>query len=176
MRVAMTFRIVAAFSLTLVSVGAEAEPGNSATISGSSAAEIVDPGALNRLDDLRFGAFASPATRATMTITPGGTITATGEVATTMNLFTSATGRGPARFRIQGTNNRLFIPFIPNRLTISNGTSTMLVDRLDDNVNPVGRFDADGRFIYQVGGRLNVGANQEPGNYRGEFQLTVIFN
>ena len=165
----------AALALALAPTLARAEPGDSDTGAGASEAEIVEMGAVHRLADLRFGAFPSPASSERMTINPDGSISATGELNTTMNYFSSPDGRGPARFRIQGTNNRMFIPFIPNRLTITNGTSTMLVDRLDDNVFPIGRFDANGRFIYQVGGRLNVSANQEPGHYRGEFTLTVLF-
>lgn len=162
-------------ALALVPSIARAEPGESDSVSGASSAEIVEMGAVHRLDDLRFGAFPSPASAERMTIDPDGTVSATGALNTTMNSFSSPDGRGPARFRIQGTNNRMFIPFIPNRLTITNGSSTMLIDRLDDNVFPIGRFDADGRFIYQVGGRLNVSANQAPGHYRGEFTLTVLF-
>lgn len=168
-------RLAAVLALSLTSAPALAEPGHSFTSSGAVAAEIVDPGRVVKLDDLRFAAFISPSTAATMTISPDGTVTATGEVATTMNAFSTLDGRGPARFRIDGTESRMFIPFHPRTVTISNGTSTMLVDRMEDNVRGNVRLDPDGQFDYRIGGRLNVNANQEPGEYSGEFEITVLF-
>ena len=167
--------LAAGLAILAIATPAAAEPGDTAMQSGTTAAEVIEPGALVKLDDLRFAAFASPSARATMTITAYGVVSATGEVATTMNAFSSPGGRGPARFRVQGTDNRAFIPFIPRRVTISNGTSTMEVDRMTDNVLGLGLLDRDGRYTYQIGGRLTVEANQEPGNYSGEFQLTVLF-
>jgi Domain of unknown function (DUF4402) len=162
-------------AMSLVARPAVAEPGGSSTLSGTIAAQIIEPGAIERLDDLRFAAFASPAAAATMTITADGVISATGQVATTMNAFPSPAGRGPARFRINGTPNRFFIPFHPRSVTISNGTSTMLVDQMADNVTGRGRLDANGHFEYRIGGTLHVGANQQPGRYRGDFQISVLF-
>ncbi len=168
--------LAAGLAISMVAAPAAAEPGDTATQSGTSSAEIIEPGAVTRLDDLRFAAFASPATAATMTITPDGAVSATGEVATTMNAFSGPADRGPARFRIQGTDNRAFVPFFPRSVTITNGTSTMVVDRMSDNIRGRAILDEDGRYIYQIGGTLNVNANQEPGNYRGEFTVSVLFN
>ncbi|MWV26588.1 DUF4402 domain-containing protein [Aurantiacibacter rhizosphaerae] len=174
----LSFPALTAASLAMcaIAVPAAAEPGDTATQSGTTSAEIIEPGAITRLDDLRFAAFASPTAAATMTITADGVVSATGEVATTMNAFTSPGGRGPARFRIQGTDNRAFVPFFPRSVTITNGTSTMMVDKMSDNIRGRAILDEDGRYIYQIGGTLNVNANQEPGNYRGEFTVTVLFN
>ncbi|KLE34156.1 DUF4402 domain-containing protein [Aurantiacibacter luteus] len=159
----------------LVPIAAHAEPGDSETESGVAAAQVVAMGSVHRLADLRFGAFPSPTAAATMTVNPDGSVAATGQLATTMNLFTTADGRGPGRFRIQGTNNRAFVAFLPSRVTITSGTNSMLVDRMRSNVFGNVRLDLDGKFIYTVGGRLNVPANQAPGSYRGEYTLTVLF-
>ncbi len=167
--------LVAGLAMPVIASPAMAEPGDTATVSGASAAEVVDPGALVKVDDLRFGTFARPASAASMTITANGTVTATGEVAASMDSFPSPGGRGPARFLVQGTDSRLFIPFFPSSVTISNGSSTMLVDQLRDNVFIIGFLDSEGRYNYQIGGRLNVSANQEPGQYSGDFQISVLF-
>ncbi len=179
MRIFHLARLAAALALSLLSVPLHAEPGDTQTTSGVAGAEIIDPGRVVKLDDLRFAAFASPAAAATMTIDPDGTVTATGDVAATMNSFTSPGGRGPARFRIDGMEDRFFTARHPNSVTISNGTSTMLVDNMEDNIRGFGRnarFDENGRFDYFIGGRLNVGANQEPGEYSGDFEITVAFH
>lgn len=168
--------LVAALLLPLIPTPAIAAPGDTQAGTGTSSAQVVDPGALTRLADLRFGAMISPTAAATMTVATDNSVTATGEVALTMNTFASPGGRGPARFRVQGTRNRTFVPFHPNKVTISNGTSTMLVDKLEDNINGNGRLDRNGQFEYRIGGRLNVGANQERGRYRGEFEISVFFN
>ena len=167
--------LLAGLALAFPGVAAQAQPGNTQTYSGTIAAEVVDPGAVVKVQDLRFGAFPSPAGNATMTITPNGAVSATGDLATTMNLFSSPADRGPALFRIQGNNNRAFLPFMPRSMTISNGTSTMQIDRMDDNVFGIGLLDRDGRYNYEIGGRLRVGANQAPGKYTGEFEITVLF-
>lgn len=175
MRIFRILRLAAALALPLVSVPALAEPGDTSTISGAAAAELIDPGRVVKIDDLRFAAFMSPTAAATMTITPDGAVSATGEVASTMNIVTTPDGRGPARFLIDGADDRFFIPFHPRSVTITNGTSTMLVDRMTDNVIGLQRIGPDGEFEYRIGGRLNVNANQEPGRYSGEFEITVLF-
>jgi hypothetical protein len=153
-----------------------AQPGNSVTFTGTVQAELVNPGRLALLEDLRFGAFMQPAAPATLTVAPDGSASGTGEIATTMSIPQPAEGRGPARFRLDGTENRAFVAIIPNRITISNGTATMEVRNITTNMrNGSNRFDATGQFILAVGGTLRANANQAPGEYAGDFRITVIF-
>ena len=158
-------------------VPALAEPGDSHTMTGLAQVELVEPGRLMRLANLRFGAFGQPATAATLTIAPDGTATGTGDVAASMNAMPQPPdGRGPAIFRLDGTNNRAFVALIPNRITISNGSATMQVTNITTNMrNGSNRFDATGRFDLHIGGRLNIAANQAGGDYAGDFRITVIF-
>ncbi|WP_158611074.1 DUF4402 domain-containing protein [Aurantiacibacter spongiae] len=151
---------------------AVADPG---TDTGAATAEVVEPGTLTRMEDLRFGAFIQPSTSGTITIRPNGSYTATGELLANMSIQQPAEGRGPARFRLLGDDNRFFIVKIPRKMTITNGTSTMQITNMLANVRN-GRidFDISEFFSIYVGGTLNVGAMQEQGTYRGEFEAVVL--
>ena len=163
-------------ALVLVSGAALAEPGDSASLNGTATAELVNPGRLYKLEDLRFGAFMQPSANATLTITPDGAASGTGDIATGMNIPQPPEGRGPARFRLDGTANRAFVALIPNRITITNGSATMDVRDITTNIRPGNnRFDGAGRFDLHIGGTLRANAIQAPGQYSGDFQITVIF-
>ncbi|MFL0354955.1 DUF4402 domain-containing protein [Erythrobacter sp. GH1-10] len=154
-----------------------AAPGDSSSTSGAAAAEIIEPSRLMKLRELRFGAFAQPTAVSTLTVAPDGTATGTGEVATTTNMTQPPSGRGQAIFRIDGTANRAVVVLLPNTITISNGTATMKVDTITDNLPNNGRprLDANGVYYLHIGGTLNVDAWQAPGSYTGDFTVSVIF-
>lgn len=163
-------------ALVLLSGAAQAEPGNSASFNGTATAELVDPGRLYKLEDLRFGAFMRPAANATLTVAPDGSSSGTGDIATGMNIPQPPEGRGPARFRLNGTANRAFVALIPNRITITNGAATMEVRSITTNIRPGNnRFNGAGQFDLNIGGTLRANANQAVGQYSGDFEITVIF-
>jgi hypothetical protein len=149
-----------------------AAPGDSATTPGDSEARIVEPLDLQALYDLRFGRFVQPTTAGTVTVASNGTVTTTGGVDATI----FPTGRGASGFLVHGTANRQFITFLPTTATITNGTATMTVDNFRKNGGSgPNRLDLNGYFLLHVGGRLNVNANQQPGNYSGTFTVQVLY-
>lgn len=154
-----------------------AAPGDSAGATGAAGAEIIEPSRLMKLQDLRFGAFAQPTAVSALTVAIDGSATGTGEIATTMNMVQSPSGRGQAIFRVDGSANRAVVVLLPNTITISNGTATMKVDTITSNLPNSGRprLDANGVYYINIGGRLNVDALQMPGSYTGDFTVTVIF-
>lgn len=155
----------------LAASSALAAPGDTMTTTGAAAAEVVDPAQIQAVEDLRFGVIVQPAVGGVVEVSAAGAVTA--------NIDVSAFpgNRGPARFLLVGDNNRRFIVFLPSSIVIlSNGTSTMTVDRFRMNaVNGATRFDANGRYNLYVGGRLHVGALQAPGNYSGTFDVQVVY-
>lgn len=170
------FKALICAAACLPSTAALAQPGSSHTTTGTAQAEFVAVGNLTRIEDLRFGRFMRPATASTITISPTGTVTSTGAVTPLMTVPQPASGRGPARFLLDGVANRLFVTFIPNSVNITNGTTTMTVTNTTRNTGgAIGFLEPGGQFDFYMGGRLNIPANPTPGIYSGNFTITVFF-
>lgn len=90
-----------------------------------------------------------------------------------------------ARFVAAGTPFRVVtLSLSPSpTITISNGASTMTINQLRVSANggppqpfgPNHTLDAIGVINFDIGGRLNVGANQAIGTYTGTFTLTMNY-
>lgn len=164
--------LVIALMATMLPVAATAAPGatNDQT-DGAARVQVVGMFEIVPIADLRFGAIAQPAAPGTVTVSSDGTVT------TTLSFSTVSGPRGPAVFVVRGEPNRRFITLLPGPITISNGTSTMTVDQFRSNTIPPGvaRLSPTGLYILNVGGRLNVNANQAPGSYTGTFDVTVLY-
>ncbi|MFA6220479.1 MAG: DUF4402 domain-containing protein [Erythrobacter sp.] len=167
----MTFsKTLLALIAAAMPTAAFAAPGDSATTAGASDARIVEPLALQSLEDLRFGTFVRPTAAGTVTIAADSTVTSALDLAAFPN------GRGAASFLVRGTANRLFITFLPTTVTITNGTATMRVDTFRKNGGAgLNRLDANGYHVLTIGARLRVNANQQAGNYSGNFAVRVLY-
>lgn len=90
-----------------------------------------------------------------------------------------------ARFVAAGTPFRVVtLSLTPSpTITISNGASTMTINQLRVSANggtpqpfgPNHTLNAIGVINFDIGGRLNVGANQAVGTYTGTFTLTMNY-
>lgn len=151
---------------------AYAAPGaTNAQTDGAATAQVVGMFEIAPITDLRFGAIMQPSTNGTVTVGSDGTVT-------TPLTFSNTSGpRGPASFVVRGDPNRLFVTFLPGSTAISNGTSNMTVNQFRANTVFFGlaRLSSTGLYILNVGGRLSVNANQEPGSYTGTFDVTVLY-
>lgn len=152
-----------------------AEPGTSDQQAGAAAAEVADPITIQHISDLRFGRFGSPATASTIQINMDGTFTSTGDVTSTVGMPQPATGRGPAQFRIQQAGNFGGFVEIPNSIVISNGSSTMTVTNITGRLVVISGFFRWRVYRLDMGGTLQIDANQEPGYYLGDFEVTVTY-
>jgi hypothetical protein len=127
---------------------------------------------LTRTQDLSFGAFAA-GTGGTVTITPQGARTATGDVA----LIGNSQG-SPAAFDASGSANATYQITLPAdgtvTLTGSNGGS-MSLSSFASSPSSQGQLSSAGTQTLQVGATLGVGSNQAPGTYSGSFNVTVVF-
>lgn len=177
MKIFPTKSVICAFALVsaMAPAASLAAPGDSVQVSGQAQARVIEPVGIQAVQDLRFGAFASPATASTMTIAPDGSATATGDVVNSYNAVAQPpSGRGNAHFAVFGDPNRRYIVFRPNRTTISNGTSTMTVRRYRTDTT-VNRFNSSGVDDLRIGATLDIDANQEVGQYTGTFDVTVLY-
>ena len=166
-----------ALALTL-SAQAAAAPGDTHTLPGQARARIIEPIGIQNVADLRFGRIMQPATAGTVSIGTDGAVTETGGAIGSTTTPQLAGGQGAGSFAVFGDPRRRFIVTVPLFATISNGTSTMLVDQfqwMDSFGFGFGRMDTNGVANLSVGARLNVGANQQVGTYSGTYDVTVLY-
>jgi hypothetical protein len=149
---------------------------------GEARAFLVTPLSFVKQFDLDFGQIL-------VTNTPGTVVMdSTGAVVTSGGVTQIDGTQQPARFWGYGTfNQTVLINSDGNSyvLTRDGGTETMLLDQLligsqppiVINMNPR-RFriaNPDGFFSFTIAGRLQVGANQAPGVYKGEFTIQLEY-
>ena len=175
----MNATLVASFMLS----GSQllAEPGDTDTSAGSAEARIVDPIDIQRVADLRFGRIIRPTTAGTLRVDPDTTVTTTGGVTGNESTPQETNGRGPAAFALFGEPNRRFNASTTGNttlaITVTNGTATMSVKQFRDNTGSgFSQLNSSGYYALFVGARLDVGANQQAGTYKGTFDVTVRYN
>ncbi|MEW4448910.1 DUF4402 domain-containing protein [Qipengyuania sp. JC766] len=145
---------------------------------GTVGGTVVAPSRVSKLADLRFGAFAAPDTASTIRVRTDGGIQATGAVAATMNVPQPAGGRGPAQFRIEQDGRLFFNVYYPRTIQISNGSASMTVNNTTARLvrtSTSGLLGLGSIWRLDMGGTLNVNANQAAGRYSGDFVITVTY-
>ena len=160
---------------------AKAAPGDSFTLPGQAQARVVEPVDIQPVADLRFGRIMQPASAGTLTVRPDGTTATTGGVTGNANTPQAVNGRGPAVFALFGDPNRRFNASTTSntslQITVTSSTASMTVNQFRDNTGPgFDQLDSNGYYALFVGARLNVNANQQVGNYTGNFLVTVRYN
>lgn len=132
--------------------------------------------------DLDFGNIIPGTSRGFVTLNPDGTLTKSGGVV-------QVSGEGqPAAFYGYGEYRQfLRISIDANRYFLRRvgGNETMRLDNITIGSTPPTTLSTnprlfyigapDGFFRFTVGGRLRVGANQVPGTYETEFDVTVEY-
>ncbi|SIO14884.1 protein of unknown function [Parasphingorhabdus marina DSM 22363] len=130
------------------------------------------PLSLVNVTDLEFGTMISGPAPGTATVNPfTGARSTTGGVTGASNDSSAArfvTYGGPLQF-IFVTRGPLPV------LTRDGGTETMNVSGLTLDGSTFRFLNAAGVVDLNVGGTLQVGADQEPGTYRGTFDITVTY-
>lgn len=176
MRHPKIFPLAVVLAASMLAVPASAAPGDSFEGDGTAAAEVADPATIQRIADLRFGRFASPGNASTIRINVDGTFNATGEVASSTGMAQPADGRGPAQFTVEQAGNRGGTVFIPGTIIITNGTANMTVNSITGRLVVISGVGRNRIYRLDMGGTLRINGNQAPGSYRGEFDVTVIYN
>lgn len=174
--------ILASLGAMLLALTGMAAPAHAAGASGPSTVVVVRPLSFFSVDDLNFGKLLAGTTAGTITIAPDGTRTATG------GATPIGGGTSPATFTGMGTYNQIVnisMVATPINITRVGGTQTMQVRTFTIGSSPTTQVltttprsfrigSLSGLFLFAVGAQLVVGANQTPGDYRGNY--TVILN
>lgn len=141
---------------------------------------VVRPLEFIRVENLQFGRVIRSSTAGTVTIAPEGTRTRTGGVTLIGNDYQAA------EFAGMGTNNqRVDISLGANSIFVTGPGAPMRVRTFVIGSTPTAvltttplRFrinSATGIFVFPVGATLEVGANQTPGTYTGNWTITLNY-
>lgn len=167
-----------------ISAGMIAAPQAAAQASATSPARaeaiVLRPLSFFKVDDLHFGDIIPSVTAAgTVRLQPNNTRTATGGIVLVGNIHQ------PARFAGLGTNNQqVTIALQASSIFITGPGAPMRVRNFEIGSTPTTilsttplRFrlnSVTGAYNFPLGATLEVGANQTPGEYAGNF--TIILN
>ena len=132
---------------------------------------VLDSLSVTRIDDLDFGTILSGAATGRVEIDEKD-----GDCSDQGGATLVGSGCHAAVFRISGQpDTRVRIDLSSAAITLSRigGGASMTMDRLRVRGGGNERLEADGTFTFLVGGRLQIGANQQPGMYEATFDVTV---
>lgn len=138
-------------------------------------ATIMPAISTTKTSDLVFGVILPSETLGTVTITPLSTEASERTHSGGVQLVASTSGA--ASFNVSGATNTSFtVTFDNSAINITNGADTMTV-RSFTIYPPSGttKLNNDGLATFNVGGTLDVGENQPPGNYSGSFTVNVAY-
>lgn len=171
-------RFVQALAIVAALAGsaAQAAPSaNSDSITGTAQAAVVRPVSMVNTATMSFGQIARPTASGTLRLSPSGAVTATGGV--TGNEAIAQTGGGPAPgvFMITTYPNANFTVFGPVTFALSNGTQAMNVTLLTGSLQQVSSTPTSVTYRLNVGGTLNMSANQAVGTYNGTYSLITVY-
>lgn len=150
------------------------------TTSGDTQVAVVTPLSFIQVEDMEFGTIIPGNVAGTVTLSPAGIRTATGGIVLVGN------GQQAGRFAGRGTFlQRVRVRITPNNITLTGPGPSMTVNNV--TIDPQGTLlqigggpnyrilPLNGIFWFNVGGRLNVGANQPAGFYSGTFNATLDY-
>jgi len=139
-------------------------------------ANIINPITIAETRALHFGTMSVTASAGTCVLAAAGTRTQTGGVTLT-NLSPTATS---AAYSVTGNSNLAYsisLPASAVTVTRSGGSQTMTITAFTSSkAGNAGTLSGIGTDSFTVGGTLNVGTNQDPGLYQGNFNVTVTYN
>ena len=163
------------FVMTLATQHVKAQTSSaSASANASAFATIIQPLTIEKTGDLNFGNIVAGTGTGTVNVDLVGRRTSTGNV-----ILPSATPGtvSPAKFTVSGLTGATYAITLPTSatLTLSGGEETMTINNFKSNPKKTGEL-TDGSQEISVSATLNVGADQAPGEYSGEFAVTVAYN
>jgi len=136
------------------------------------AAVPVSAQTLTNNSALTFGSFTASG-GGTVIVNASGGRSKTGAVV----LSNQGAVASPAQFTVTGTAGFVVTFTVPANgvVTLSDGTHNMAVDFFTTSPTPTGTLSGGGSLIVGIGATLTVSNSQAPGNYTGNFNLTVDY-
>ena len=149
-----------------------------ATATAHAYATIITPITLTKTTDMNFGNIVAGTSTGTVVLVVNATRMSTGGVilpTATPGTITSA------KFETKGLANATYAITLPTSINISkngsNGNNSMIVNGFNSSpASTGGILSNSGTQNISVGATLNVGANQDAGEYEGTFDVTVCYN
>jgi Domain of unknown function (DUF4402) len=170
----------AKFGLSLVVAAMMPSLAQAKVMSGDTQVAMVTPLSFIQVENMEFGRIIPSATAGTVTLSPNNVRTATGGIVLVGN------DHQPGRFAGMGTFlQRVRVRITPNNIIMTGPGPSMTVNNV--TIDPQGTLlqigaspnyrivPLNGIFRFNVGGRLNVGANQPAGYYSGTFNATLDY-
>lgn len=160
--------LAAAAALTVAGFATQAlAAGPTATANATVSATIVRPIAITNSAGLSFGKVIADTSATTIVIAPAGAVSGTGS-----RIASSPTSA--ATFNLSGEDGLAYNMALPASTTLNGpGGATMTVDNFTSSAMPATTSVAGADF--NVGGTLNIGANQASGAYTGSFPVSVNY-
>ncbi len=160
----------AVLGAAVAAVAMTAGTAHAASATGQAKAKILRQITLTNTSDLQFATVISGATASTVVVAPTGTAVC-GPTLTCTGTTTAA------NFDIQGTNNAVVVVGGDASVTLNGDLGGTMTAGLVYSVPLVTLTAGPGTVggSFQVGGTLNVGANQTSGNYTGTFNVTANY-
>ena len=163
---------IAGLVILAITAGTVNAQNPTASASADASANIIVPIAIAKVDgmDLKFGNIIADADGGTVAISTTGAPTLTG-----INAPSVTGDRQQAQFTVTGFEGATYAVTLPGSATLSSGGNNMTVNSFVSNPSGTGVLTGGSQAL-NVGATLNVGANQAPGLYTGNFSVTVVYN
>ena len=164
------------FVMMLATQRVNAEDPATATASADVTATIVQAISIDKITDLKFGKIVASSTAGKVAIeTNGEKSIIEGGVA----LFDQESDEQAASFKTIGSPGAAYYLVLPEdesvELTGPPESDPMTIEGFEHSAT--GILDAaTGEETFNVGATLKVGANQAPGQYKGTFSVTAVYN
>lgn len=154
----------------VAAVALSAGTAHAASATGQAKARILRQITLTNTSDLQFATIISGATASTVVVSTAGAATC-GPTLVCTGTTTAA------NFDIQGTNNAVVLVGGDASVTLTGSLGGTMGATLDYSTNSLTLTQGPGTVggSFQVGGTLNVGANQTSGDYTGTFNVTADY-
>lgn len=153
------------FFLSFLPVAASAQTGT-----GGATAEILQTIQVASVQDLDFGQIVPQQVAGTVTVSASGAVSSS-------NVFVITPG-SPGLWNVTGLAGESYTITLPTSAVLRLGTSanTMTAVNFEHDAGATPTLDAAGTDSFNVGATLNVGANQTPGVYNGNYIVAVAYN
>lgn len=150
---------------------------SSPTATADASLNIIIPISIENNTDLNFGNIMASSTAGTVRLNPNGNRSRTAGA----TFISSSPGTvSAAQFTVSGQPNCTYSITLPANnavlLTRPGGVNMQVRPFRHSLGSATPKLDASGQQIFTVGSTLRVNANQAPGLYTGEFQVTVAYN